>query len=436
MSAIQGWQRKRFEEFGELFSGSTPSTANGSYWDGNIVWITPADLSKLNSRYIHHSGKQITEKGLDACSTHLLPVGSIVLSSRAPIGYVALPTVPFCTNQGCKTIKLKTGYDSEFAYYNVLFNVKKIKDLGEGTTFAEISKTALAGVEIDFPQSINEQAKIAEILSTVDRAIEETKALVAKQQRIKTGLMQDLLTRGIDEHGNLRSEQTHKFKDSLVGRIPVEWEISSLEEVADFVTSGSRGWAQYYSLDGPIFLRIGNLTRNHINLRLDDIVRVNPPLSSEGKRTSVSAGDLLISITADLGVIGVIPEGFGEAYVNQHIALVRLVPSKVNPRFIGWFLSGRRGQTQFEKLNESGAKAGLNLPTVRRLLIPVMNRSEQTLIAEVLDASTQQMSEHFLRLNKLRSLKAALMQDLLTGRKRVTGLLASKPQREKVYAGQ
>ena len=174
----------------------------------------------------------------------------------------------------------------------------------------------------------DEQAKIAEVLSTVDRAIEQTEALIAKQQRIKTGLMQDLLTRGIDEHGNLRSEQTHEFKDSPLGRIPVEWDIAPLGSVAESVTSGSRGWAKYYRKEGALFIRIGNLTREHINLRLDDLVFVQPPESAEGLRTAVQAGDLLISVTADLGIIGVIPKGFVQGYVNQHIALARLRPCR------------------------------------------------------------------------------------------------------------
>ena len=165
------------------------------------------------------------------------------------------------------------------------------------------------------------------------------------------------------------------------------------------------------------------MTRDHINLRLNDIVFVDPPKTSEGKRTSVSTGDLLISITADLGIIGVIPKRFGEGYVNQHIALVRLLPTKVNARFIGWFLSGREGQTQFEKLNESGAKAGLNLPTIKKLLVPVTKLTEQARITEILDTNTNRVNALYSRLEKLRSLKTALMQDLLTGEKRVTGLL-------------
>ena len=171
-----------------------------------------------------------------------------------------------------------------------------------------------------------QQTKIADVLTAVDRAIEKMEALIAKYQRIKTGLMQDLLTRGIDEHGRVRDPATHKFKQSPVGRIPNEWQILALgsEDVSSSITSGSRGWAKYYAEEGALFLRISNLTRKHINLRWDDIKYVMPPHEAERKRTSVAPGDLLISITADLGIIGVAPEGLGEAYVNQHIALIRL----------------------------------------------------------------------------------------------------------------
>ena len=238
MKVVEGWETKRFDEFGMIISGSTPSTSIPSFWGGDIVWVTPNDLSKLNTPYLYDSGKRITEKGLNGCSAHLLPARSLVMSSRAPIGYVALPTVQFCTNQGCKTVRLKSGFHPEFVYYNVLFNIDKIKNLGEGTTFSEISGSTLSTVEIAFPSSKHEQTKIAEILSTVDRAIEQTEALIAKQQRIKNGLMQDLLTCGIDEHGNLRSEETHKFIDSPLGRIPVEWEVETLGQVIGPIVSG------------------------------------------------------------------------------------------------------------------------------------------------------------------------------------------------------
>ena len=271
-----------------------------------------------------------------------------------------------------------------------------------------------------------EQIKIAEILSTVNQAIEQTEALIAKQQRIKTGLMQDLLTRGIDENGNLRSEETHEFKDSPLGRIPVEWNVRNIDSISDFITSGARGWAKYYSDEGAVFLRIGNLTRAHINMRFDDIVSVRPPERSEGLRTLVVPGDVLISITADLGMIGVIPEGFGEGYVNQHIALVRITDPEIDKRFIGWFLQSRVGQSQFERHNESGAKAGLNLPTIRSLLVVNPPLVEQGHIAEVLDTNAKVISRLQTEQDKQRHLKTALMQDLLTGKVPVTPLLTEE----------
>ena len=432
MTLPHGWTSRRFDQLGELCSGSTPSSSKTEFWDGATVWVTPTDLSRLNTPYLHNSAKHITERGLRNCSARLLPPGSIVLSSRAPIGYVAIPTVPFCTNQGCKSIALHNSYHSEFVYYAVTAAVPRLKRLGEGTTFAEISKSSLAKAEVVLPIDKAEQAKIAEVLSTVDRAIEQTEALIAKQQRIKTGLTQDLLTRGIDEHGNIRSEQTHKFKDSPLGRIPVEWDIAPLGSVAESVTSGSRGWAKYYRKEGALFIRIGNLTREHINLRLDDLVFVQPPESAEGLRTAVQAGDLLISVTADLGIIGVIPKGFVQGYVNQHIALARLRPADVSARFVGWFLSSREGRAQFDRLNESGAKAGLNLPTVRSLLFPRPDDvDEQHRIAAAIDACVRAADQHACSLQKLRALKRGLMQDLLTGNRRVTALLE---QREGVTA--
>lgn len=275
-----------------------------------------------------------------------------------------------------------------------------------------------------YPPNKVEQNKIAEVLSMLDRAIEQTEALIAKRQRIKTGLMQDLLTKGIDEHGNIRTEATHAFKNSPLGRIPVEWDVQQLSAVAKQLTSGSRGWARYYSSDGAIFLRIGNLTREHINLRFEDLVFVQVPESSEGKRTSVCEGDLLISITADLGIIGIIPTDFGEAYVNQHIALVRLDRDAVHPRFIGHTLNGIIGLSQIDKLNESGAKAGLNLPTVGKLLIVVPKVGEQERITEILDTTDKQIERDKAHLKKLTHQKAGLMHDLLTGERRVTALLA------------
>ena len=435
MKAVEGWIDIKIRDF---FSSSMPGD-----WgtDGNPEDCIPV-LRSTNFRnnglidYSDIAYRKVEEARLNK---RRIGKGTILIEKSGGSPSQAAGRVVYCdcefngtASNFIEVIKVKDDFSSRYVafllYY--LYQIGIVLKYQQQTTgIINFKLNEYSEEMVNCPASKPEQTKIAEILSTVDRAIEQTEALITKQQRIKTGLMQDLLTRGIDDHGNLRSEQTHEFKDSPLGRIPVEWEAAELETVAEFVTSGSRGWAQYYSSEGARFLRIGNLTRDHINLRLEDMAFVNPPRTSEGKRTSVLPCDLIISITADLGIIGVIPEGFGEGYVNQHIALVRLSPTKGNARFIGWFLSGRGGRSQFEKLNESGAKAGLNLPTIRKLFVPITKPREEARIAEIIDTNSNRVSDLYSRLGKLRSLKTALMQDLLTGKKRVAHLLepAEKP---------
>ena len=203
--------------------------------------------------------------------------------------------------------------------------------------------------------------------------------------------------------------------------------MEQLGDLAEFVTSGSRGWAAYYADAGALFIRIGNLTRKHINLRYDSIVRVQPPASSEGRRTSVESGDLLISITADLGIIGVAPAELGEAYVNQHVALVRLDRTVAEPRWVGHYLAKGAGQEQFTRLNDQGAKAGLNLPAVAGLLAAVPPKAEQFALVAILDGHDSRIAREERAVEKLRTLKNGLMDDLLTGRVRVSLAAQAQP---------
>ena len=272
----------------------------------------------------------------------------------------------------------------------------------------------------------DEQLEIAQILDTLDTTIHETEAIIAKLKAVKQGLLHDLLTRGIDANGELRptqAEAPHSYKQSLLGWIPTEWDLATLESVSHTVTSGSRDWARFYADSGALFVRIGNLTREHINLRYDSAIYVRPPRNADGQRTRLEVGDILISITADLGIIGVVPGGIGEAYINQHIALVRPNLGTINPRFIGHYLASPAAQKFIGKLNDAGAKAGLNLPTIRGLVTARPARVEQDQIATRLDEIDSRIQNAATESAKLRELKSGLMDDLLTGRVRVTPLI-------------
>ena len=313
-----------------------------------------------------------------------------------------------------------------FLKYLIEHNLPELLKSAHGLTMQHITRKDLNKFRVNVPISETEQAQIAVVLSQVDRVIEQTEALIAKQERIKAGLLHDLLTKGLDQTGNIRSEETHEFKDSPLGRVPAEWEVVPLDRVCHQITSGSRGWARFHAVEGAKFIRIGNLTRRHINLRWEETQYVRLPRTSEGKRTSLQSGDLLISITADLGIIGVVPEGIGEAYVNQHIALVRLDKHKVNPWFLGNFLTGSAIQKHFANINDSGAKAGLNLPTVAAIPVVLPKREKQDAIAAALGTADTLIVREQQKLVKLQKLKIGLMQDLLTERKSVAPLLDTK----------
>ena len=141
------------------------------------------------------------------------------------------------------------------------------------------------------------------------------------------------------------------------------------------MTSGSRGWAQYYSDNGARFIRIGNLTRDGIKVDLSDVQHVDLPDDVEGKRTQLKPNDVLVSITADLGSIGLVPDNIGDAYVNQHIAMVRF-NNPTQGKFMAWYLRSDYGQKDLLKNKRGGGKLGLGLDDIRDTKVPVMSDAE------------------------------------------------------------
>ncbi|EIA0805257.1 restriction endonuclease subunit S [Vibrio vulnificus] len=212
---------------------------------------------------------------------------------------------------------------------------------------------------------------------------------------------------------------------------PNGWEQIRLNDVTEFITSGSRDWAQFYSDSGSKFVRMTNLSRDSIYLKLDDMKYVDvSSKSADGKRTSLSAGDVLMSITAELGKIGWIPKNFGEAYINQHTALIRLNDKRANSQYIAYLLSSKAMNHRINKLNDSGAKAGLNLPTIRSIHINLPPLPEQRKIAQILSTWDRGITTTEKLIDASKQQKKALMQQLLTGKKRLVD-----PETGKAFEG-
>ncbi|MDR4521376.1 MAG: restriction endonuclease subunit S [Nitrosomonas sp.] len=243
----------------DIGDGGTPNTNKSDYFGGPVPWVVIQDIKK----HIISTKTTLTELGLNSCSAKLWPVGAVILSTGATIGEVGIAEVPLATKQGIHGIVCSDELSSEFLYYKLSTLRDFLRANGQGSTIREVRAPFIRTIPIAYPTDKTEQTKVAEVLSTVDRAIEQTEALIAKQQRIKTGLMQDLLSKGIDAHGNIRSEATHAFKDSPLGRIPVEWEYALLSH---FVPSAEYGISTSLGDSGIPVLRMNNFFDGEANV--------------------------------------------------------------------------------------------------------------------------------------------------------------------------
>jgi type I restriction enzyme S subunit len=207
--------------------------------------------------------------------------------------------------------------------------------------------------------------------------------------------------------------------DLLLSRLVNIWgerpsETRRLSEISSHLTSGSRGWAEHYDDKGPaLFLRITNMMRGALRLDVSDKQMVTPPLTLEAKRTRVADGDVLLSITAELGLVGVVPKGLGESYVNQHLALIRIDPALAVSRYVAWYLCSPPGQREIARFNDPGAKAGMNLKAVAGLQIPWKPLDAQRLLAESLDSIDSALCEAVQRERTTAGLQRRLSEEVI-----------------------
>ncbi len=199
----------------------------------------------------------------------------------------------------------------------------------------------------------------------------------------------------------------------MSGDLPEGWASATGSALFAFVTSGSRGWARYYTEGGPRFLRVGNLDRDTIKIDLADVQCVTPPADGEGTRTRVAVGDIVVSITADVGMVGVVDRDVGDAYVNQHLALARPRPGVLSD-FVAWYLASRDGgQQQFFSMDRGATKAGLSLDDIRSLCVPVPPLAEQRRIVDKVEALLTQVNAVRDRLAKVPGILKQFRQSVL-----------------------
>ena len=197
------WIERKISDIGTVVGGATPSTKKPeNYENGKIAWITPKDLSTFTGRYIERGERNITEVGLKSCSTKLLPKNTVLFSSRAPIGYVAIAANEVCTNQGFKSVVPNEKTDPLFLFYLLKYNKDKIEGMGSGTTFKEVSGTTMKNIVVNVPTDKGVQEKIAAILGSIDDKIEENEQINKNLEEQSSTLFVNMFGHFIDSLDN------------------------------------------------------------------------------------------------------------------------------------------------------------------------------------------------------------------------------------------
>ncbi|WP_152681694.1 restriction endonuclease subunit S [Chromobacterium subtsugae] len=275
-----------------------------------------------------------------------------------------------------------------------------------------INSVEYSALAIPLPTEFPEQQKIADCLSSVDELISAQARKVDALKTHKKGLMQQLFPREGETQPRLRFPE---FQNAG------EWRMTTIGDLKPFVTSGSRGWAPFYAEQGELFVRITNLWRDSIYLDLGDSKFVQlPPGSNEGVRTQLKEHDVLISITADIGIIGYVDESVpSPAYINQHIALVRFDAEQLCGKYVAYFLASDKSQSLFRASTDTGTKAGMSLIGIQKIELMLPGLPEQQRIASCLSRLDTLIAAETQKLEALKTHKKGLMQQLFPSQEEV-----------------
>ena len=387
----EGWSVKKLGEIGTFVSGGTPDTEKPEYWNGNIVWLTPSEITKLKTRFVSDSERKITKLGLKNSSAVLLPKNSLIICTRATIGDCCINTKEVSTNQGFKNL-IPNNNCTDFLYYLISIHKSDLIRRACGSTFLEISKHDIEKLKYVFPP-LAEQEKIAEILSCWDEGIEKLSALIEKKKIQKKALMQQLLTAKIRLPG---------FTDP--------WNVKKLGEISLLFSGGTP------SKEEPLYWTNGHIKWLSARYIEDNKVIGCDYITEEGLEKSSAkltyANDIILVTRVSVGKIYFCKESYA---VNQDLTVIR--SKNVNSKFL-FFLIKNKQALILEK-SQGLAIKGITKEELSNMSFPIPPLAEQEKIADILSKADEEIELLNKKLEAFKLGKKALMQKLLTGQIRV-----------------
>jgi len=391
----------------DIADGGTPSTKIKEYFNGDVPWVNIEDIKKD----IYNTRRMLSDLGLKHSSAKLWNAGTVIFSFGASIGKVGIARVDLCTKQGIAGIVPRTDrISTEFLYYILLKNGEKIERIGRsmGSTIREVRPPKLKKLVVFPLPPVGEQKKIVEILSVVDLVIEKTDEVVAKTERLKKGLMQELLTKGI----------RHKeYKQTPIGKIPKAWDIVRLGDVARVNVGYVGPISEFYTDEdsGVPLLSTTNVTENGI--RLEDMKYVTHEFHERNKKSQVAPGVVLIARHGVSGSASVVPEGLKKA---QCLNVVIVRPNeRIRSKFAEYLFNFRSNRERLLGWKSGSVQGVVNTKVLERFIIPVPPVDEQQRIMEILSTVDKKLDLEKREKSRLERSKRGLMDLLLTGKIRV-----------------
>ncbi|MCB9367134.1 MAG: restriction endonuclease subunit S [Calditrichaeota bacterium] len=416
----EAWEVRSIRRIFQIVNGSTPKSSEPDYWEGNIAWATPDEMGKLNGDTLTETQRTLSREGYESCGTTLVPIGSLILSTRAPIGHLAIAGIPLCTNQGCRSLVFSVKGDTRYYFYMTLSAREELTSRGEGTTFKELSKDKLAEVKCVFPP-LPEQRAIAAFLDRETGRIDE---LIAKKERQiellqekRQALISHAVTKGLNPQANLKDSGIE-----WLGMIPEGWEVKPIRRIFRIVNGSTPKSSEPDYWEGDIAWATPDEMGK---LNGDTLTETQRTLTREGYdscgTTLVPIGSLILSTRAPIGHLAIA----GIPLCTNQGCRSLVFDTKGDTQYYFYLtLSAReelasRGEgTTFKELSKD------KLAEVKFTSPPL---SEQRAIAAFLDRETGRIDNMANKIResieKLREYRTALISAAVTGKIDVRGVV-------------
>ena len=364
------WRVLTLAEVGEIVSGGTPSTAKPEYWGGDINWISPSDLTGYKKKTIKKGAKSITNLGLKNSSASMIPKGSVLFSSRAPIGYVVIAAEDLSTNQGFKSIVPHDFVASEYLYYYLKASKQLAENAASGTTFKEISKSKFSDLQIPVPDIDIQLAivsKIEELFSELDMGIESLKLA---QQQLKV-YRQSVLKWAFE--GRLTNEDVKEVE------LPEGWKKLKLVEIVERISDGPFGSnlkSSDYVDSGIRVIRLENI--GILEFKNEYKSFISPEKYETIKGHTIRGGDIIFSsFIIDNIKSTVLPNNIEIAVNKADCFLVRTDPNKINNKYLCYYFASNAMKRQLEESIHGATRPRINTTQLKSSIIPCCQLQEQ-----------------------------------------------------------